>query len=75
MQNYNIFCFRTVEGLCCAVPESRAVPRFLGSGDWAFGCKLADAETAPIEFDDRAAETAVRFNGFYLFQTMDSRFH
>lgn len=75
MQNYNIFCLRTVEGLCCAVPESRVVPLFLGSGEWAFGCKLADAGTAPIEFDDRAAETAVRFNGFYLFQTMDSRFH
>ena len=75
MQNYNVFCFRSVEGLCCAVPESRAVPPFLGSGLWAFGGKLAAAGDAPADFDDRAAETAVRFNGFYLFQTMDSRFH
>ena len=75
MQNYNIFCLRTVEGLCCAVPESRAVPPFLGNDRWAFGGKLEAAGDAPADFDDRAAETAVRFNGFYLFQTMDSRFH
>ncbi|KQO72043.1 hypothetical protein ASF22_13440 [Methylobacterium sp. Leaf87] len=75
MQNYNVFCLRTVEGLCCAVPESRTVPHFLGGGHWSFGGKIADLGAAPIEFDDRAAETAVRFNGFYLFQTMDRRFH
>ena len=75
MQNYNVFCLRTVEGLCCAVPESRVVPHFLGGGHWSFGGKIADLGAAPVEFDDRAAETAVRFNGFYLFQTMDSRFH
>jgi hypothetical protein len=75
MQNYNIFCLRSVEGLCCAVPESRAVPHFLVGGHWSFGGKIEDVAATPLEFDDRAAETAVRFNGFYLFQTMDSRFH
>ncbi len=27
-----------------------------------------------LDFDDRAADTAVRFNGFYLFQTVDRRY-
>ncbi|NEU13348.1 hypothetical protein G3T14_14585 [Methylobacterium sp. BTF04] len=74
MQNYNVFCLRTIAGLCCAVPESRIVPHFVGGGAWAFGYKLDGMGSAPLEFDDRAAETAVRFNGFYLFQTMDKAF-
>lgn len=75
MQNYNVFCLKSVGGLCCAVPESRAVPRFLDSGNWTFSGRLDDMATAPADFDDRAATTAVRFNGFYLFETMDSRFN
>ena len=64
-----------MEGLCCAVPEASTVPPFIGAGRWTFGGKLDGASRQPLDFDDRAADTAVRFNGFYLFQTMDSRFH
>lgn len=74
MRSYNVFCLKSVGGLCCAVPESRAVPGFLMGGRWAFGGKLDDPSAAPTGFNDRAAETGVRFNGFYLFETLDGRF-
>jgi hypothetical protein len=74
MRNYNLFRLTCVEGLCCAVPESSAVPAFIGSGRWTFGGKLERGCAAPLDFDDRAADTAVRFNGYYLFQTVDRRF-
>ena len=74
MQSYNLFRLKSVEGLCCAVPESSRVPRFLGGGRWTFGGKLDDRSDIPLDFDGRAAETGVRFNGFYLFQTVYRRF-
>lgn len=74
MRRYNLFCLRTVGGLCCAVPEDHAVPSFVGGGRWTFGGKLDDPAQAPVGFDDRAAATGVRFNGFYLFETMDRRY-
>jgi hypothetical protein len=74
MRSYNLFRSRGVEGLCCAVPESSTVPAFIGAGRWTFGGKLDGRAHAPLDFDDRAADTAVRFNGFYLFQTVDRRF-
>jgi hypothetical protein len=73
VRNYNLFRLTGVEGLCCAVPESSAVPAFIG-GRWTFGGKLGCGCEPPLDFDDRAADTAVRFNGFYLFQTVDRRF-
>ena len=74
MRSYNLFRLKSVEGLCCAVPESSLVPSFLGGGRWTFGGKLDDRTSVPLDFDGRAAETGVRFNGFYLFQTVDPRF-
>lgn len=74
MRSYNLFRLKSVEGLCCAVPESCAVPAFLGGGRWTFGGRLDAGSFLPLDFDGRAAETGVRFNGFYLFQTMDRRF-
>lgn len=74
MRSYNLFRLKSVDGLCCAVPESYAVPTFLTGGRWTFGGKLDGAADAPLDFDGRAAATAVRFNGFYLFQTVDRRF-
>ncbi|MBO1022460.1 hypothetical protein IPV08_21075 [Methylobacterium sp. SD274] len=75
MQSYNVFCLKSVSGLCCAVPECRAVPSFLSARNWAFSGRLSDEAEAPADFDERAATTAVRFNGFYLFETMDRRFN
>ncbi|MFC6789258.1 hypothetical protein ACFQE0_06210 [Methylobacterium komagatae] len=74
MRNYNLFRLSEVEGMCCAVPESSTVPAFIGSGRWTFTGKLEDGCRTPLDFDGRAADTAVRFNGFYLFQTVDRRF-
>jgi len=74
MRSYNLFRRRGRENLCCAVPESYAVPRFVGAGRWIFGGKVEDRSPPPPGFDDRAAATAVRFNGFYLFQSIDRRF-
>ena len=74
MRSYNLFQLKAVEGLCCAVPEASTVPPFIGAGRWTFGGKLCDGSRQPLDFDGRAADTAVRFNGFYLFQTVDRRF-
>ncbi|GJE06139.1 MULTISPECIES: hypothetical protein [Methylobacterium] len=74
MRRYNLFRLNGIDGLCCAVPESSAVPSFVGGGRWSFGGRLDEGSPRPLDFDDRAADTAVRFNGFYLFQTVDPRF-
>ncbi|MDP4006790.1 hypothetical protein [Methylobacterium sp. NEAU K] len=74
MRSYNLFRLKGVDGLCCAVPEASTVPPFIGAGRWTFGGKLDGQSRQPLDFDDRAADTAVRFNGFYLFQTVDRRF-
>ena len=74
MRSYNLFQLKSVEGLCCAVPEACSVPAFLGGGRWTFGGKLDTGSGKPLDFDRRAADTAVRFNGYYLFQTVDRRF-
>ena len=74
MRSYNLFRLRHVEGLCCAVPEACTVPPFLGGGHWTFEGKLETGGGLPLDFDGRAADTAVRFNGFYLFQTVDRRY-
>jgi hypothetical protein len=74
MRSYNLFCLKSVTGLCCAVPDNCAVPAFVDGGRWTYSGKLEDGQAAPVEFDGRAAETGVRFNGYYLFQTVDPRF-
>ena len=71
MRSYNLFRRRGGEALFCAVPESCAVPRFVGGRRWTFGGRIDAGANPPPGFDDRAAATAVRFNGFYLFQCLD----
>ena len=73
MRSYNLFHRRGREALCCAVPESCAVPRFVGGRRWTCGGRIDGSASPPPGFDDRAAATAVRFNGFYLFQCLDER--
>lgn len=71
MRSYNLFCLKDGEGLACAVPESCAVPGFVSGGRWTFGGKIDERSTSTPGFDGRLAATSVRFNGFYLFETMD----
>lgn len=71
MRSYNLFRLKDGDGLCCAVPETRVIPAFVDGRRWVFGGKLEATPSHPSGFDDRAAATAVRFNGFYLFQALD----
>ena len=70
---YNLFRNRRRPDLICAVPEDRPVPGFLNSGEWRFERTLRPLDMSPPGFEDRAAQTGVRFNGFYLFQITDAR--
>lgn len=72
MRSYNLFRLKD-GGLCCAVPESRTVPRFVDGRRWTFGGRIEDSSARTIGFDGKAADTSVRFNGFYLFQAIDRR--
>ena len=64
---YNLFRSDDLDELYCAVPEHRAVPRFVRAGAWSFEGKIRE-EGAPKAFDGSAAKVGVRFNGFHLFQ-------
>ncbi|GJD68964.1 hypothetical protein [Methylobacterium gnaphalii] len=71
MRSYNLFRLKSGEGLCCAVPESHVVPRFVNGNRWSFSGKIEEHSTRTPGFDGRVAATSVRFNGFYLFQSFD----
>jgi len=64
---YYLFRNKQRPDILCAVPEDRPLPSFLGP-EWAFQQALRVAEPRPPGFNNRAAWTGVRFNGFYLFQ-------
>lgn len=68
MRSYNLFRSKGSDGILCAVPEDCAVPRFVTEHGWSFGGKVEAGGDGLTGFDERAASTAVRFNGFYLFQ-------
>ncbi|GJE04252.1 hypothetical protein [Methylobacterium isbiliense] len=72
MRSYNLFCRKDLDGLVCAVPEDYAVPAFVTGARWVFGGKVDGGARRPLGFDGAAAATAVRFNGFYLFQSADT---
>jgi hypothetical protein len=65
---YNLFRNKRHPAIICAVPEDRTVPGFITGKAWSFGGKVADRAQQPPGFDQAAAQVAVRFNGFYLFQ-------
>ncbi|MBZ6077263.1 hypothetical protein [Microvirga puerhi] len=67
MSAYNLFRNTGPDGLSCAVPEERSVPRFVSAPDWEFAGKVDNLRKPPLGFDDKAAVAGVRFNGFYLF--------
>jgi hypothetical protein len=68
MHVYNLFRSKFLGELYCAVPEDRAVPCFVTADLWEFGGKVGQDVSAPVGFNEDAAVTGVRFNGFYLFE-------
>jgi hypothetical protein len=68
IDSFNLFRRKESPELFCAVPEDRAVPRFIAGEAWEFGGRISDAHSQP-GFDRAAARVASRINGFYLFQT------
>ncbi|WP_414476080.1 hypothetical protein [Microvirga sp. M2] len=69
---YNLFRNREFPEIICAVPEVCPVPDFIQPDQWEFERPLRPAEPHPPGFQDKAADTAVRFNGFYLFYALAS---
>jgi len=54
--------------LRCAIPEDQVLPAFVKGERWEF-LGTVDAASARLwGFNDEAAETGVRYNGFHLFQ-------
>jgi hypothetical protein len=72
MYAYNVFRSTGPDGLSCAVPEERSVPSFVIGPHWQFDGRV-EGPKAPLGFDDKAAETGVRFNGFYLFASFKGK--
>jgi hypothetical protein len=64
---YDLFRSRSEPELYCAVPEGRPRPVFVHSDRWLPVGRMDEAAPTPLGFDRKAAEVAVRFNGFYLF--------
>ena len=69
---YNLFRNREFPDIVCAVPEDCPVPEFIRPEQWAFDHPLRSEEPRPPGFHARAAKSAVRFNGFYLFYALAS---
>ena len=67
MRAYNLFRRKGVDAVYCAVPEDCAVPRFLTTNTWAFSGKVQEPAATPIGFNESAANTSIRFNGFISF--------
>ena len=51
----------------CAVPEDWPVPKFLNAKGWTFAGKVDEPAAVPLGFNQNAARTGVRLNGYYLF--------
>lgn len=69
MHAYNLFRRKDPSGFFCAVPEDHVVPAFVSGSAWEFARKVENSSALPFGFNRKAATMAVRFNGFYLYQT------
>jgi hypothetical protein len=70
--NYNLFRHSDCAELICAVPEVWPVPAFITGPPWEFvRCVREHAGGSP-GFNHEAAEESVHFNGFYLFQLLNT---
>jgi hypothetical protein len=67
---YNLFWNKRRPDLFCAVPDDHPIPPFLQADEWAFNGSLHPFDAAPVGFSEKAADAGVRFNGYYLFQTV-----
>ncbi len=68
MYAYNLFRRKGYHDVFCAVPEDCAVPAFLRGAAWEFRGKVDESSPAPVDFDAKAAVTAVRSNCSYFFE-------
>jgi hypothetical protein len=67
MHAYNLFRSKGRDALFCAVPEACSVPPFVTGRRWEFRGRIDSERKGLIGFDRKAAASATRFNGFYLF--------
>ncbi|WP_425486944.1 hypothetical protein [Microvirga thermotolerans] len=49
------------------------MPRFVTAPQWEFAGRVDGRRQKPLGFDEKAAATGVRFNGFYLFASFQER--
>lgn len=69
---YNPFLSKSDIGICCAVLQDEPAPTFIDGGDWEFGTVLARTTALPRDFNRRAAQTAMKINGYYIFAMLRS---
>lgn len=68
-RSFNLFRRVDAPELRCAVPQDRAVPRFITADGWEFVGTLSGDDDAPNGFDARAAGPLSGWNGFYIFES------
>ncbi len=66
-ENLNLFRRTDQPDFCCAVPERLPVPAFIRNPRWHFAGRLETSKPAPPGFRARAAQVALRIQGFYPF--------
>ncbi len=66
---YNLFRNKLRPNIMCVVPEYSPVPTFVTAEDWTFDQALRPSDETPPGFCNQAAQTGMRFNSYYLFQT------
>jgi hypothetical protein len=72
MCNYNLFRHADRTELICAVPEVQPVPAFIAGPPWSFVGRVGDHADVSSGFDHQSAEVSVNYNGFYLFQLINT---
>jgi hypothetical protein len=68
VSEYSLFHRADLPDIICAVPKKLSPPAFIKNAPWLLGGIVEDSTLARSSFDHRAAESSVRYNGFYLFQ-------
>jgi len=66
--SYNLFRTRDCS-IYCAVPQDRPVPAFVRECAWQYHGTVTEGASPTLP---RAAQVAVRFNGFYIFHPFET---
>jgi hypothetical protein len=66
---FNVFHRKRRPALRCAVRQDRSVPLFITSETWAFNGTTTVEQPSP-GFQPEAASEAMRFAGYYFFETL-----